>query len=59
MKHRSIAKKIQLINDFSKKSANEKTDPKDLDLLLSEINLMHSRAELYVKFLKRRVTVNI
>ncbi|XP_014217199.2 conserved oligomeric Golgi complex subunit 4 [Copidosoma floridanum] len=55
MIHRAIPRKTQLINDFSRKQGGEKIEPKDLDLLLSEVTLMHSRAELYIKFLRRRV----
>ncbi|XP_058806623.1 conserved oligomeric Golgi complex subunit 4 [Phymastichus coffea] len=55
MKHRAISRKVQIINDHLRKQNAEKVDPKDLDLLLSEITIMHARAELYVKFIKRRV----
>ncbi|XP_055681003.1 conserved oligomeric Golgi complex subunit 4 [Lutzomyia longipalpis] len=33
----------------------DKLNPKDIDSLIGEITIMHSRAELYVKFIKRRV----
>lgn len=58
MKHRAISRKVQLINDSLKKQGSEKLDPKDSDLLLSELTLMHARAELYIKFLRRRITVS-
>lgn len=58
MKYRSISKKMQLINESFKKPGIEKVDPKDLDLLLSELTIMHARAELYIKFLKRRIIVS-
>lgn len=59
MKHRNISKKIQMINDYVRKPNSERTDPKELDLLLGEITIMHSRAELYIRFLRRRVKVNL
>lgn len=35
----------------------DKLNPKDIDGLLGEITVMHYRAELYVKFMRRKVTV--
>ncbi|XP_034237746.1 conserved oligomeric Golgi complex subunit 4 [Thrips palmi] len=32
-----------------------RTDPKNLDLLLGELTIMHARAEMYVRFIRRRV----
>ncbi|XP_023316573.1 conserved oligomeric Golgi complex subunit 4 isoform X2 [Trichogramma pretiosum] len=55
MKHRAISRKVQLINEHLRKQGVEKLEPKDLDILLSELTLMHARAELYNKFLRRRV----
>ncbi|KAL9925550.1 conserved oligomeric Golgi complex subunit 4 isoform 2-T2 [Glossina fuscipes fuscipes] len=37
----------------------DKLNPKDLDAIIAEITLMHSRAELYFRFMKRRVTADI
>ncbi|XP_035731980.1 conserved oligomeric Golgi complex subunit 4-like [Vespa mandarinia] len=59
MKHRNISKKVQMINDYVRKPNSERTDPKELDLLLGEITIMHSRAELYIRFLRRRVKNDI
>ncbi|KAJ8681166.1 hypothetical protein QAD02_016953 [Eretmocerus hayati] len=55
MKHRAIGRKTQLVNDQLKKQSSEKVSPKDLDLLLGELTIMHARAELYIKFLRRRI----
>ncbi|KAK0076738.1 hypothetical protein PV325_004942 [Microctonus aethiopoides] len=55
MKNRNISKKLQIINDYARKQTADKTDPKTLDLLLEELTLMHTRAELYIRFLRRRV----
>lgn len=55
MKNRSISKKVQSINEYTRKQIADKTDPKTLDLLLQELTLMHTRAELYIRFLRRRI----
>ncbi|KAK3927117.1 Conserved oligomeric Golgi complex subunit 4 [Frankliniella fusca] len=36
-------------------SQQSRTDPKNLDLLLGELTIMHARAEMYVRFIRRRV----
>jgi uncharacterized protein YoxC len=60
---RQINKKIQLITELSRMSSSssfgklEKTDPKDLDILIGEITLMHFRTELYIRFIQRKVVV--
>lgn len=36
----------------------EEPDPRDLDTLLGELTLVNARAELYLRFLRRRVTVS-
>ena len=36
----------------------DKLNAKDIDSLIGEITIMHSRAELYVKFIKRRCAVS-
>ncbi|KAG7204148.1 hypothetical protein KM043_001990 [Ampulex compressa] len=59
MNHRSISKKIQTINDYLRKPSSERADPKEFDLLLGEITVMHSRAELYIRFLRRKVKNDI
>lgn len=37
----------------------DKLNPKDIDSIIAEITIMHSRSELYYRFMKRRVTVSI
>lgn len=59
MKHRYISKKVQIVNEHVRKPNSERANPKDFDLLLGEITIMHSRAELYIRFLKRRVKNDI
>ncbi|XP_071650281.1 conserved oligomeric Golgi complex subunit 4 [Temnothorax longispinosus] len=58
-KHRCISKNVQMINEYLRKPSPERLDPKELDLLLGEITIMHSRAELYIRFLKRRIKNDI
>lgn len=51
-----------VIGHFRKTSGGGSTDrlnPKDIDYLIDEITVMHSRAELYVKFMRRRISVII
>lgn len=71
-KNRQIARRMQQINEYSrptgqqthghfrKPSGNsiEKLNAKDIDALLGEITIIHARAELYVKFMRRRIGVN-
>lgn len=38
-------------------SSIEKLNPKDIDALIVEVTLLHSRAEMYTKFIRRRVLV--
>ncbi|XP_052232014.1 conserved oligomeric Golgi complex subunit 4-like isoform X2 [Dreissena polymorpha] len=40
---------------FVKQPASEKPESKDLDVLLSEIVLLNTRADLYLRFIKRRL----
>lgn len=37
----------------------EKLNPKEIDGLLSEITIMHARAELYIRFMRRRIIVRV
>lgn len=74
-KQRLIQRKTNQINDYIKSQTGgttsalghlrkasgsmDKLNSKDLDTLIAEITIMHSRAELYVKFIRRRVTADI
>ncbi|XP_070505258.1 conserved oligomeric Golgi complex subunit 4 [Chironomus tepperi] len=74
-KNRLINRKVNQINDYIKSQSTQssstlghlrkasgsmdKLNAKDLDTLIAELTIMHSRAELYVKFIKRRVTNDI
>lgn len=35
----------------------DKLDPKDVDCLIGEITVIHSRSELYIKFMRRKAMV--
>lgn len=62
-KSRQIHKKIQTISELQRMNSSssfnklEKFDPKDLDILIGEITLMHFKSELYIKFCQRKVMV--
>ncbi|XP_076270281.1 conserved oligomeric Golgi complex subunit 4 [Rhynchophorus ferrugineus] len=64
-KSRQIQKKLQQITDLSRMSSSasfskiEKSDPKDLDILIGEITLMHFRCELYIKFIQRKIMADV
>lgn len=60
IKQRQFSSKAKLIENYSRNPAKfamlEKLDPIELDVLLTEITLMHTRAELYLRFVKRRIS---
>ncbi|KAJ6639692.1 Conserved oligomeric Golgi complex subunit 4 [Pseudolycoriella hygida] len=72
-KNRHIQRRITQINDYIRNSGQssmghfrnpsggsvDKLNPKDIDGLIGEITVMHSRAELYNKFMRRRITSDI
>lgn len=74
-KNRLVNRKVNQINDFMKGQANassgtlghlrkasgsmDKLNAKDMDAHIAEVTIMHSRAELYVRFVRRRVTNDI
>uniref|UniRef100_A0A336KIL1 Conserved oligomeric Golgi complex subunit 4 n=1 Tax=Culicoides sonorensis TaxID=179676 RepID=A0A336KIL1_CULSO len=69
--NRQISRRLSQINDYNKVSGAsaissghyrkpsggsiDKLSAKDVDVLINEITMMHSRAELYVKFIRKRV----
>lgn len=38
-------------------TVTEKCDPRTLDAILDEITLLSSRADLYLRFMRRKITV--
>lgn len=73
-KNRKIQRRMQQINEYQKSSGAqgtlghfrkpsggsvEKLNPKEIDGLLIEITIMHARAELYIRFMRRRIMVKM
>lgn len=70
-KSRMIARRKQQITEFNKSTGQQglghfrkpsggsvdKLDPKDIDSLIGEITVMHARAEMYIRFMRRRIQV--
>uniref|UniRef100_L7M1F2 Conserved oligomeric Golgi complex subunit 4 n=1 Tax=Rhipicephalus pulchellus TaxID=72859 RepID=L7M1F2_RHIPC len=56
-KNRQFKKRAQQVQTYlrSSKQQTDKLDPRDLDVLLVEVALLNSRAELYLRFIRRRV----
>ena len=54
---RDFNRKCQLVSSFMNQKSDAKLDPKELDLILSEVTLLNARTELYSRFVRRRVTV--
>ncbi|KAM8945300.1 conserved oligomeric Golgi complex subunit 4 [Pelodytes ibericus] len=46
----------QVQNSMMRTSSTEKIEPRDLDPILAEVTLMSARTELYLRFIKRRVS---
>lgn len=65
-RQRMIAKRVAQVQEIERMSLNSSSsssnlsgfDPKEIDLLLSEITILHSRYQLYLRFLQRRITVS-
>lgn len=64
-KVRQFHKILFQINEYNKNGTNssgsslkDKLDPKALDVLIGEISVMHSRVELFFKFIRRRILVS-
>lgn len=73
--NRQIPRRVTQINEYNKGtsgasnatghyrkpsgSSMDKLSAKDIDVLINEVTTMHSRAELYIRFVKRRFNVSI
>lgn len=58
-RHRQLARLTNIVREKNRSSTpTVKLDPKDLDQLLGEITIMHSRYNLYLRFLRRKVAVS-
>lgn len=72
-KSRLINRRKTQINEFNKSSGQQglghfrkpsggsvdRLNPKDIDSLIGEITVMHARAELYIRFMRRRIQVSL
>jgi len=56
-KNREFNRKVQLVSSFMNQKSDTKINPKELDLVLSEMTLLNARTELYSRFVRRRVMV--
>ncbi|CAD5213158.1 unnamed protein product [Bursaphelenchus okinawaensis] len=54
---RQLDEKIRVVDGYMRTAGKcaDKIEPRDLDVLLAEITIMHTRTELYWRFLKRRL----
>uniref|UniRef100_A0A8C4M163 Conserved oligomeric Golgi complex subunit 4 n=1 Tax=Equus asinus TaxID=9793 RepID=A0A8C4M163_EQUAS len=43
-------------NNMMRNSATEKIEPRELDPILTEVTLMNARSELYLRFLRKRIS---
>lgn len=58
-RQRHLEQRVAMITEIERSSVGTNTnriEPKELDLLLGEITIMHSRYQLYLRFVRRRVT---
>lgn len=58
---RDMNVKLHTIHEISRSSSSktEYIDPKDIDMLLNEITLIHARYGLYLKFIHSLITVSL
>ncbi|XP_020819204.1 conserved oligomeric Golgi complex subunit 4 isoform X1 [Phascolarctos cinereus] len=57
IKQRDYHRQFQLVqNSMMRSSAAEKIEPRELDPILTEVTLMNARSELYLRFLKKRIS---
>lgn len=56
---RDMNSRLHIVNDLlrSGSSKTEYLDPKDIDMLVNEITMIHSRYGLYLRFLQARINV--
>ncbi|XP_036442066.1 conserved oligomeric Golgi complex subunit 4 [Colossoma macropomum] len=59
IKQRDYHNKFQVVQSSMMRGVSaEKIEPRELDPVLCEVTLMNSRAELYLRFLRRRITAD-
>ncbi|XP_051884114.1 conserved oligomeric Golgi complex subunit 4 [Pristis pectinata] len=56
---RDYHRKFQRVqNSMMRSLTMDKIEPRELDTILAEVTLMNARAELYLRFIKRRITAD-
>ncbi|XP_067853743.1 conserved oligomeric Golgi complex subunit 4 [Heptranchias perlo] len=59
IQQRDYHRKFQRVqNSMMRSSTMDKIEPRELDTILAEVTLMNARAELYLRFIKRRITAD-
>ncbi|KAG7468702.1 hypothetical protein MATL_G00145750 [Megalops atlanticus] len=59
IQQRDYQNKFQIVQSSMMRSmSTEKIEPRELDPVLLEVTVMNSRAELYLRFLRRRITAD-
>uniref|UniRef100_A0A8C5KGU9 Conserved oligomeric Golgi complex subunit 4 n=1 Tax=Jaculus jaculus TaxID=51337 RepID=A0A8C5KGU9_JACJA len=57
IKQRNYHQQFRLVqNNLIRNSATEKIEPRELDPILTEVTLMNARSELYLRFLRKRIS---
>ncbi|KAM5262947.1 conserved oligomeric Golgi complex subunit 4 isoform 2-T2 [Ctenodactylus gundi] len=57
IKQRDYRQQFRLVqNNLIRNSATEKIEPRELDPILTEVTLMNARSELYLRFLRKRIS---
>uniref|UniRef100_A0A286X9Y4 Conserved oligomeric Golgi complex subunit 4 n=3 Tax=Cavia porcellus TaxID=10141 RepID=A0A286X9Y4_CAVPO len=55
-KQRDYQQQFRLVQNTLRNSAPEKIEPRELDPILTEVTLMNARSELYLRFLRKRIS---
>ncbi|NWZ23245.1 COG4 protein, partial [Asarcornis scutulata] len=58
VKERDYHRQFQQVQNSMMRSSAEKIEPRELDPILTEVTLMNARSELYLRFIKRRITAD-
>ncbi|XP_043937253.1 conserved oligomeric Golgi complex subunit 4 isoform X2 [Protopterus annectens] len=56
IQHRDYHKKFQQVQSSMRSLSADKIEPRELDTVLGEVTIMNARAELYLRFIKRRIS---
>ncbi|XP_021488211.1 conserved oligomeric Golgi complex subunit 4 [Meriones unguiculatus] len=59
IKQRDYHQQFRLVqSNLMRNSATEKIEPRELDPILTEVTLMNARSELYLRFLRKRISAD-